>query len=441
MTSTKPTVRRLLGGGVLCAVFGALTVVTAAPVSASPLVWGNSQAWVSDGDAVSGYSTAISHGEAQEEESEAGEVSGPLAEYAEINGSSYALVDDDGVHAVSVVDSAAFRLEVDDLVDLGMIDVPGPEEGGEGDRSGTEDDEPSPLEEQTAPEENDEPAGETEPQAEADGPGTSPSPEPPPRPQDDEEETDEGDGDPQGQKPSEPEGSPEPEEAPEPEETPEVRATESPVRGDTRLMPLEPVADPGAGGTDSVEFTVADVRATVRAEYGGRVRTGFEYGEITAFGEPVDELGRGSEGTTVTDVLEVPGTEGGPGEKIPVSVHFAANESKFEDEDPEWEGTGARSWLTAWVQVGAPEEDHGFVVELADSWALGSTHVSESGPSPAEDEDGEAAVEGNPVSRLPTTGGSLAALVTAACVAVGGGCAATYLARGRTTAMDDRIED
>lgn len=415
MTSTKPIVRRLLGGGVLCAVFGALTVGTAAPVSATPLVWGNAQAWVSDGDAVSGYSTAISHGDADEEESDAEEISGPLAEYAEISGSSYALVDDEGAHAVSSVDSAAFRLEVDDLVALGMIDVPEPEEGDEG---STED-------------EDDEPTEDPEHWTEADEPEATPSPEPPPSPEGGEdEEADEGDGDPQHQ------------ESPEPEESPEVRATESPIRGDARLMPLDPVAGSGTGGTDSVEFTVADVHATVRAEYDGRTRTGFEHGEITAFGEPVGELEGEGEGTTVTDVLEVPDTEGGLGEEIPVSVHFVVNESNFEDEDPDWEGTGARSWLTAWVQVGDPEDDNGFAVDLADSWALGSAHVSESGSSPSEGKDGEATVEEGPVGRLPTTGaGSLGALVTAACVAVGGGCAATYLARGRTTAMDDRIED
>ncbi|WP_088177555.1 hypothetical protein [Nocardiopsis xinjiangensis] len=436
MTSTKPIVRRLLGGGVLCAVFGALTVGTAAPASASPLVWGNAQAWVSDGDAVSGYSTAISHGDAHEEEADAEEISGPLAEYAEISGSSYALVDDEGAHAVSAVDSAVFRLEVEDLVDLGMIDVPEPEKGGEGGRNGTEEedeaDEPSTLEDQAAPDEDDEPAEETEHWTEADEPEAVPSPEPPPRPEEDAggEGTDEGEGDPQDQ------------ESPESEESPEVGATESPIRGDARLMPLDTAAASDTGGTGGVEFTVADVRATVRAEYGGRTRTDFEHGEITAFGEPVRELEQGGEGTTVTDVLEVPDTEGGPGEEIPVSVHFVVNESNFEDEDPEWEGEGARSWLTVWVQVGEPGEENGFAVELADSWALGSTHVSESGPSPSEGEDGETAAEEAPVSRLPTTGGgSLAALVTAACVAVGGGCAATYLARGRTTAMDDRIED
>lgn len=441
MTSTKPIVRRLLGGGVLCAVFGAFTIGTAAPASASPLVWGNAQAWVSDGDAVSGYSTAISHGDAHEEESDAGEISGPLAEYAEISGSSYALVDDEGAHAVSAVDSAAFRLEVEDLIALGMIDVPEPEEDDEGDQGGTGDDETSTLEDQAAPDEDDEPTEDPEHRTGADQPGASPSPGPPPRPGDGEEGTDEDDGDRQHQESPEPEESPEPGESPEPEGSPGVRASESPVRGDTRLMPMDPaVAGSGPGGNDSVEFTVADVHATVRADYDGRIRTGFEHGEITAFGEPVDELERGSEGTTVTDVLEVPDTEGGPGEKVPVSVHFAVNESDFEDEDPEWEGEGARSWLTASVQVGAPEQDNGFVVELADSWALGSTHVSENGSSP-EVENGEAGAEENPVSRLPTTGGSLAALVTAACVAVGGGCAATYLARGRTTAMDDRIED
>ena len=437
MTSTKPSVRRLLGGGVRCAVLGALTVGTAAPASASPLVWGNAQAWVSDGDAVSGYSTAISHGDAHEDESDAEEISGSLAEYAEVRGSSYTLVDDEGAHAVSAVDSAAFRLEIDDLVDLGMIDVPEPETGegdedDEGGEGGTADDgdEPTTLEDQAAPDEGDEPAEESESWTEADEPEETSSPEPPPRPEDGEEETDEGDGDPQH------EGSHEP------EESPGTQATGSPVRGEVRLMPSAPGTASGAGGTDSVEFTVADVHTTVRAGYGGRTRTSFEHGEITAFGEPVGELERGGESTTVADVLEVPGTDGGPGEKIPVSVHFVVNESEFEDEDAEWEGQGARSWLTAWVQIGDPEEDNGFAVDLADSWALGSTHVSESGPSPSEGEDGVAGVEENPVSRLPTTGGgSLAALVTAACVAVGGGCAATYLARGRTTAMDDRIED
>lgn len=428
MTSTKPIVRRLLVGGVVCAVFGALTVGTAAPASASRLAWGNAQAWISDGGAVSGYSTAISHGDSHEDESDAEEISGPLAEYAEIRGSSYTLVDDEGAHAVSAVDSAAFRLEVGDLVDLGLIDVSEPE----ADEGGTEDDgdETTPLEDQADPDEGGEPTDAPENWTEEDEPEATPSPEPPPRPEGGEEEKDEGDGDPQH------------EVSPEPEKSPEAQATESPIRGDARPMPLDPVAASDSGGTDSVEFTVADVHTTVRAEYDGRTRTGFEHGEITAFGEPVGELELGEEGVTVADVLEVPDADGGPGEEIPVSVHFVVNESEFEDEDAEWEGNGARSWLTAWVQVGAPEEDHGFAVDLADSWALGSTHVSESGSSSPEDKDDEVGTEENPASRLPTTGGdSLAALVTAACVAVGGGCAATYLARGRTTAMDDRIED
>lgn len=428
MTSTKPIVRRLLGGGVVCAVFGVLTVGTAAPANTSPLVWGNAQAWVSDGDAVGGYSTAISHGDAHEDESETEEISGPLTEYAEIRGSSYTLVDDEGAHAVSAVDSAVFRLEADDLVDLGVIDVPEPgtDEGGTEDES----DQTSPPEEEDAPDQGDAPT--TEPPenwAETDEPEADPGPEPPPRPGGGEEETDEGDGEPQ-------------QESPEPEESPKTQATEPPARGDARLMPPAPVSASDSGGTDSVEFTVADVHTTVRAGYDGRTRTDFEHGEITAFGEPVGELERAGQSTTVDEVLEVSGAGGGPGEGIPVSVHFVVNESEFEDEDTEWEGAGARSWLTAWVQIGGPDGDSRFAVDLADSWALGSTHVFESGASSPESKDGEAGVEEHPVSRLPTTGGdSLAAVLTAACVAVGGGCAAIYLARGRTTAMDDRIED
>ncbi|MBE2998805.1 hypothetical protein IDM40_08825 [Nocardiopsis sp. HNM0947] len=427
-------VRRLLGGGVLCAALGALTVATAAPATASPTVWGNAQAWVSDGDLVSGYSTA-SHGDDHEDESAADEVHGALSEYAEIRGGSHTVVDPEGAHAYATVESATFRLEAEDLVDLGMIDVPDAEDDTDtdGDRDGDDGetdeqgDRPSALEDEAAPDEPEEPADEPENGAEADEPEDDPAHENDPRPGEDEEEPDEDAGEPQES------------ESPEPEERPGDRATEAPAGGEARLAPLAPVGASDASTTDSVEFTVADVDTTVTAGFDGRTRMGFEHGEITAFGEPVGKLERGEEGTTVTDVLEVPGEGGGEPEEVPVSVRFVVNESTFEDEDPEWDGTGARSWLTAWVQVGDADEDNGFAVDLADSWALGSTHASDSGAS--DDKDGEAGSEERPVGHLPTTGGSLAALVTAACVAVGGGAAATYLARGRTTALDDRIED
>lgn len=438
MTTTEPIVRRLLGGGVLCAALGALTVATAAPATASPSVWGNAQAWVSDGDLVSGYSTAISHGDDHADESTADESFGPLAEYAEIRGDSHTVVDTEGAHAYATVESATFRLEADDLVALGMIDVPDAEDdtGTDGDRDGSagdtgeQGDRPSALEDEAAPdesEESEEPADDPENGAEADDPEDDPDEESSSRPGEDEEEPDEDAGEPQES------------ESPEPGARPGDRATEAPVVGEARLSPLAPVGASEADSTDSVEFTVSDVDTTVTAGFDGRTRMGFEHGEITAFGEPVGKLERGDEGTTVADVLEVPGTDGGETEQVPVSVRFVVNESTFEDEDPEWDGTGARSWLTAWVQVGDPDDDNGFAVDLADSWALGSTHSSESGAS--DDKGGAAGPEERPVGHLPTTGGSLAALVTAACVAVGGGAAATYLARGRTTALDDRIED
>ncbi|WP_239647017.1 hypothetical protein [Nocardiopsis salina] len=435
MTTTEPIVRRLLGGGVLCAALGALTVATAAPATASPTVWGNAQAWVSDGDLVSGYSTAISHGDDREDESAADEIHGPLAEYAEIRGDTSTVVDNEGAHAHATVESAAFRLEPDDLMALGMLDVPEAEDdtGAEGDREGSDGDtgeqgeRPSDPEDRAAPDESEEPADEPENGAETDQPENDPDHESSPRPGEDEEEPDE-DAD-----------EPEESESPEPEARPGDRATQAPAGGEAGMPPLAPVGATETSTTDSVEFTVSDIDTTVTAGFDGRTRMGFEHGEVTAFGEPVGKLERGEEDTTVADVLEVPGAEGGEAEEVPVSVRFVVNESTFEDEDPEWDGTGARSWLTAWVQIGDPDDDNGFAVDLADAWALGSTHGSESGAS--DDKGGETGAEERPVGHLPTTGGSLAALVTAACVAVGGGAAATYLARGRTTALDDRIED
>ena len=128
-------------------------------------------------------------------------------------------------------------------------------------------------------------------------------------------------------------------------------------------------------------------------------------------------------------------------DEVPVSVRFLVNEAGFEDEDEDWVGEGIRSSLTVWVQVGEPDRDSGFAVDFADSWAVGSTHVSAT-KSDDGDRGGEELEEtAAPSSRLATTGSSIVALVTAAVVAVGGGAAASFLARKRTTAMDDQIED
>ena len=99
MTPGKATVHRLLGGSTLFAALGALVVASATPASASPLTWGNAQAWVADGDLAAGHSTAVGFGGDSQEHATAADVFGPLADHAEISGESRALVDQDGARA------------------------------------------------------------------------------------------------------------------------------------------------------------------------------------------------------------------------------------------------------------------------------------------------------------------------------------------------------
>lgn len=415
MTPAKPSARRLLAGGTLAVALGALGIASAAPASAGQLVWANAQAWVTDGDLVTGYSTAISFGGDTEDGAEAEELFGPLAEYAEVTGESSTLVDDEGSKAESVVERASVRLSVDDLIDLGMVDPAG--EGAEGAQP-SEPPSASPSAPPSGPPEEgrDGPdgQGESEPGAEGGDRGDS-----------------SGDREPQRAEETDP-------------DTPRASPSASPSAAspaedeDTVIL--------GEGGSDNVsadgnalEFTLSDLRSSAVADYDGQTEATFEHGELTAFGDPVPHFDGDH---TVEDTLEVfDEASGDLLDEVPVSVRFLVNESGFEDEDEDWVGEGIRSSLTVWVQVGEPDRDNGFAVDFADSWAIGATHVSAT-KSDDGDRGGEELEEtAAPSSRLATTGSSIVALVTAAVVAVGGGAAASFLARKRTTAMDDQIED
>src|SRR5699024_5610036 len=129
----------------------------------------------------------------------------------------------------------------------------------------------------------------------------------------------------------------------------------------------------------AVEFTVADLVTSADAQYDGTTEVGFEHGDITAFGEPVEPLERG-EHDSVKEVVEIVDEERHLVEEGPVGVRFVVNESSFQDEDEGWQGEGVRSWLTVWIQVGDMEGEDGFVFDLADSWARGSLY---DGDSPA----------------------------------------------------------
>lgn len=416
MYPTKLTARRLICGGVLFAALGSIGAVSAVPAAAGPLVWGNAQAWVTDGDVVSGYSTAISFGGQTEGSAEAKELFGPMAEYLEIDGESSTVVDDVGARATSTVRTATFRMGVADLAAHGMIDVPP-----EVDLS-----EPS-----ASP--GDEPTGKP-----TDGEGGTPFGGAP-VPEDRGDGNDTGDIAGRGDR-TEEHKSDEPFATPfrEPRETPPP--SDPPIEGDEALILGGATSETVSTDGNSVEFTLADVTTTASAGYGGRTDAGFTHGDLTAFGVPVGPLAAGEDGYVVKDLLEVLDDDGDVALEVPVNIRFVVNETAFEDEDLDWRGRGVRSWMTVWVQVGEPEEEKGFAVDFADSWVLGSTHTAATPPVPGDKGDaaGEAA---RPDNRLATTGSSLAALTTAALVAVGGGSAATFLARKRTTAMDDQIED
>ncbi|MEE2039425.1 hypothetical protein Q8791_19585 [Nocardiopsis sp. CT-R113] len=409
VTPAKPNARRLVGAGVLFAALGAIGPASALPASASttPMVWGNAQAWVADGDVVTGYSTAVSFGGETEASDTADDLFGPMAAYMEIDGESHTLVDDEGARAAATVDTATFRMGVADLAAHGMVDVP----------PGVELDEPS-EEPREEPSPEDSTPLQDDPSSDATG-----------------EERVPGGAEEEGGQPPESEKSPEapgdrPGEAPEP----------SPSEEDEVVVLDETNSDTVAADDNAVEFTLADVATTAGSGYAGSTEASFEHGDLTAFGVPVGPVG--TDGVVVEDVLELFDEKGDVALSVPVSVRFVANETTFEDEDADWDGKGIRSWMTAWVQVGDPEEEQGFAVDFADSWALGSTYAASAPPVPGD--KGEAAGEdtaARPDNRLATTGSSLAGLITAAVVAVGGGAAATFLARKRTTAMDDQIGD
>lgn len=399
MTPAKPSARRLLAGGTLFVALGALGVASALPAAADQLVWSNAQAWVSDGDLVTGYSTAISFGGKTEDEAVADPLFGPLAEYAQVKGESRTLVNSKGALSEATVERASVRIGVDDLIDLGLIDAggaagkgiedepteepeadegPGEAHATEGARDGLAEDDPGERESQWA----EEPTPETPFQEPSTGPSASPS-------DDDVVFLGEGDS--------------------------ETVSTDS----------------------NAVEFTLADVRTSAAAAYDGATEASFEYGELTAFGEPVTGFNGDH---TVQETLEVLDDQGGTAAEVPVSIRFLVNEHTFDDENEDWDGEGVRSSLTVWIQVGDPRLDNGFAVDFADSWAIGSTHIAAGAPGRGERGEGQRETAA-PSTRLATTGSSVIALVTAATVAVGGGAAATFLARKRTTAMDDQIED
>ncbi len=397
MTPAEPSARRLLAGGTLFVALGAFGVVSALPAAANQLVWANAQAWVGDGDLVTGYSTAITIGGETEDEARADPVLGPMSEFAQVKGESRTLVNDMGALSEAVVERATVRIGVDDLIDLGMVDPVDGSVGGSG-----ESPEDTPTEEPT------ESTGHSG--AEDDPGGGMP-----------------GDGEPSRT------------EEPTPD-TPFEGPSEvpSPVPTEDELVILgEGDSETVSADGNAVEFTLSDVRTSAAAAYDGSTEASFEHGELTAFGEPV----AGFDGDHVVEErLEVLDEDGGTVAEVPVSVRFLVNEHVFEDEYKDWEGQGIRSSLTVWVQVGDRGAENGFAVDFADSWAIGSTRVSADESTSGERGEGQREVSA-PDGRLATTGSSIVGLVTAAAVAVGGGAAATFLARKRTTAMDDQIED
>ncbi len=396
MTPARMSVRRLLVGGTLFTALGALGVASASPASANQLVWANAQAWVGDGDLVSGYSTAISFGGETEDAAGADPVVGDLARFARVEGESRTLVNDRGSLAQSAVDRATVRIGVDDLIGLGMID---PVDGAGGEVEETPTPEPErgtepPVEDEGGPEE-----GESGDQ----GPRWSDRPTP----------------DTPFQDPSE-----------------EPGASATPSEEDVVVLGEEE-SETVSADSNAVEFSLTDVRTSAAAAYDGATETTFEYGELTASGEAVNDF----EGDHLAEeTLEVLDERGRTLVEVPVSVRFVTSSGTFDDEDEDWEGEGVRSSFSVSVQVGDPELGQGFTVDFADSWAIGSTHIAADAPGEGERGEGERETA-SASQRLATTGSSLVALVTAAVVAVGGGAAATFLARKRTTAMDDQIED
>ncbi|WP_307851341.1 hypothetical protein [Nocardiopsis sp. MG754419] len=393
MTPAESSTRRLLAGGTLFVALGALGVASAPPAAAGPLVWGSAQAWLADGDLVTGYSTAISFGGERRDEAAAEPLLGPLAAYAQVRGESRAVVQDEtGARSEARIDEVRVSLGVDDLIRLGMIDRP------------------------------DE--------------GSGPSPSPTGGPEDDSEETGtdrtEGAGERERQQADEPTPNI-------PFEEPSTSPSASPSEEDV-VMFGEGESENLSSDGNAVEFTLEDVRASAEADFEGRTAASLEYGEITAFGAALPEF---EDDHLAQETLEVIDTDGATVDEVPVGVRFIEHESTFEDDQEDWEGEGVRSALTVWVQIGDPEDENGFAVDFADVWAIGSTHAVDAREGGGNEERGETSADeaAAPSPRLATTGSSIAALITAAVVAVGGGASATFLARKRTTAMDDRIED
>ncbi len=453
MSPAKLTARRLLTGGALFVALGAMGAMSALPATADQIVWGNAQSWVTNGDVVTGYSTAVSFGGRTESSATAEDVHGPMGEYLRIDGESRSVVDGMGARSVSTVRWASFRMDVAALAEHGMIDVP-------------------PEADLTAPSLSPTPSPEAEPtetegeDTEPPGRGPVPGDREPLRGDGESSDGDAGGGVPGSDDDEGDEGelressapTDAPFEDPEEEETvppsalpsadadvslPGVDADISLSGGDADALVLDgSVADLVSADDNAVEFTLANVTSTATAGYGGVTETSFSHGDLTAFGVELGPLEADGDGVVVEDLLEVFDQDGDVVLEVPVSVTFAVHETVFDDDDPDWEGRGVRNRMTVWVQVGEDEEDQGLVVELADAWAVGSVHTSNTSPVPGDKGGGDRGIEEEVAGRdgrLATTGSSLAALITAAVVAVVSGSAATFLARGRTTAMDDRI--
>ncbi|WP_236567945.1 MULTISPECIES: hypothetical protein [unclassified Nocardiopsis] len=410
MSPAKLTARRLLGGGALFAALGALGLVSALPAAADQLVWGNAQAWVSSSDAVAGYSTATGFGGRTESSATSEDRYGPLADYLEVDGESHTVVDGAGARSASLVRSATFRMDVSDLAAHGIIEVPPEAEAAS----------PSP-----SPEEPEETSEEEVAEREPGSLREEPSP--------------------AGREPlqadEQPSGDSDPEESPSAEAPGDVPLREPnlplPTANDEVFTLDESTSGLVAADANAVEFTLADVTSTASAGYAGETGATFAHGGLSAFGVDLGPLRPGGDGVVVRDLLEVFDAEGDVVSEVPVSVTFAVGENTFGDQDPDWEGQGVRSWLSVRVQIGETDFSMGF----ADSWALASTYASTASPVPGDKGEGSPEEASGWNGRLATTGGSLAALVTAALVAVGGGSAATFLARKRTTALDDQIGD
>ncbi|WP_232832075.1 hypothetical protein [Nocardiopsis sp. FIRDI 009] len=437
MTPPKLTARRLLGAGALFAGLGVFGAAFATPVSADALVWGTAQARVADGDLLAAHATATSFGDDIEDTAAAGVLLGPLADYAVVTGEAGASIDADGAHATTTVESATVRLGAADLVDLGLVEPP---EGW------------APVSTAAAPEadaaDGSDPTGGPDVATSPSAPAATPTAADPTA-----DSSDASSGPPDrslgGDGPAPDTGSP----------TTGTEPSASPsAAGDGTVRLDESDAEPRSGAADTIGFRLSDVVSTASAGFDGRTEASLEYGSLSASGVELEEVEDAENGYVVDDRVAFLAPDGSVIDEVVVRVGIAVNEAVFEDEDEDWDGRGVRSWLTVWVQVGEEDGDR-LVVDFAEARVLGSTYDTDASPTPG---DGDPTASPGPTPtpdasptptpkptrtedpserRLATTGGSLAALVVAAVVAVGGGTTATFLARKRTTAMDDRIED